>query len=149
MVYVWLAALVVFIVIEAATYALVSVWFAAGALGGLVTAALGGELWLQIAVFVVVSAVVLIALRPLVKKLRRVKKTPTNADAVIGSVAVVTEAIDNELGRGEVFVQGKKWSARSESGAVIPAEARVKPVRIEGVKLFVEEIKCGAEAGKE
>lgn len=141
MLYFWLAAMLVFIVIEAVTYALVSIWFAAGAAAGLIVCALGGEVWLQFVAFAAVSAIVLALLRPAAKKLLGVKKTPTNADAVLGTTALVTEDINNELGLGEVSVQGRRWSARSVDGSVILSGTRVIPQRIEGVKLFVVPVK--------
>jgi membrane protein implicated in regulation of membrane protease activity len=51
---------------------------------------------------------------------------------------VVRESIDNLEGRGAVYIDGKIWSARSEDGTEIEADAVVTPVRIEGVKLIVK-----------
>ena len=62
---------------------------------------------------------------------------PANLDRIVGAVARVTESIDNERASGAVYVDGKTWSARSAEGDVIPAGARVKIQRIEGVKLLV------------
>ena len=61
----WFAAMVIFGIVEAATVALVSVWFMGGALGGMITALAGGEVWLQVTVFLVVSGLLLACLRPL------------------------------------------------------------------------------------
>ena len=41
----WLIAFILFVVGEAVTVGLVSIWFAVGSLGALLTAALGGGLW--------------------------------------------------------------------------------------------------------
>lgn len=65
---------------------------------------------------------------------------PTNADAVLGREARVTEAIDNTVPSGAVYVDGKTWSARSESGETLPEGTLVRAVRMEGVKLFVERL---------
>ena len=65
----WLGAAVVFGLIEAATAALVSVWFVGGAVAALLVSLLGGALWLQILLFLAVSAVILALTRPLVKKM--------------------------------------------------------------------------------
>ena len=64
----WLGAFVIFLAIETGTLGLVSIWFAAGALGALLVAWLGGWLWLQVVVFLVVSCVSLASLRPLANK---------------------------------------------------------------------------------
>lgn len=133
----WLAALVVFVIAEAATVQLVSVWFACGALVALVAALLHAPLWLQIVLFLVVSAIALAATRPLVKKSLAKSYRPTNADRVLGKACYVTEKIDNIAGSGEVSASGKMWTARSSTGEIIEKGALVRPVSIEGVKLIV------------
>ena len=134
----WLAAFVVFAVGEGVTVGLVSIWFAVGALGGLATAALGGGLWLQIVVFLGLSAVTLLLFKPLSSKLLKPKVSHTNADRVIGETAVVTETIDNEQAKGQVRVDGQIWTARSAHGVVIPTDTQVRVLSIEGVKVIVE-----------
>ena len=64
----WLIAIVVFIVAEAATVALVSVWFIGGAVCALVAAILGAGLGVQLAVFLVVSAALLAFACPAARK---------------------------------------------------------------------------------
>lgn len=133
----WLGAFVVFLAIETGTLGLVSIWFAAGALGALLVAWLGGMFWLQVVVFLVVSCAALACLRPLVKKYIVPKITATNADSLIGVVTLVTGDIDNIQAKGELLLGGVPWSARSTSGAPIPAGTLVRVDRIEGVRLFV------------
>lgn len=133
----WLIVMVLFLVVEAATVGLVCIWFAVGALAALIAALLGAEIWLQIVLFLVVSAVALYFTRPLAKKYVNAKVEPTNADMVIGKECRVTEAIDNIAGTGAVYVDGKTWTARSESDEVIPEGTLVTAKRIEGVKLIV------------
>lgn len=133
----WLIVMVLFLVVEAATVGLVCIWFAVGALAALIAALLGAEIWLQIVLFLVVSAVALYFTRPLAKKYINAKVEPTNADMVIGKECRVTEAIDNIAGTGAVYVDGKTWTARSESDEVIPEGALVTAKSIDGVKLIV------------
>lgn len=134
----WIAAIVLFAAAETATINLVSVWFVAGALAALIANLLGAVVWLQIAVFFAVSAVLLAALRPFVKKYVTPKKTATNADMVLGQEAYVTEAVDNLHGTGAVKLGGKEWTARSLHETALPEGTLVKVVKIEGVKLYVE-----------
>lgn len=138
---VWLALLLIFAAAEAATVGLTSVWFAIGSLGALVCALLGGSIWLQIGIFIVLSVVCLVALRPLAKKYLNSKVEATNADRVIGQEARVTQDIDNIRGVGAVTIGGIPWTARSEHDTLIPAGTMVRVLRIEGVKVMVEEIK--------
>lgn len=141
-IFLWLALFVVFLIVEAGTVALVSIWFALGALAALVSCVLGAEMWLQIMVFLVVSLVLLAVLW---KKVRgKVPRTRTNVDSVIGAEGYVTEAIDNLSYTGRVKLGGITWAARSTSGAGIPVGTLVKVERIEGVKVFVSpaEVAC-------
>jgi len=134
---IWLILLIVFVLTEAATVSVVSIWFAAGALVALVAALLGAQLWLQILLFAVVSAALLIALRPVTKKLFTPKLTATNVDAVIGKEGLVIEAIDNLHGTGRVKVGANEWAARSTDGQPMEAGTRIRADRVEGVKLYV------------
>ena len=138
MAWVWLGVLVIFAIVEASTVTLVSIWFVGGSLAALIAALLGAEIWLQVALFLAVSTILLISFRPLLKKFHQPKKVQTNAPANIGKLAIVTEAIDNLRGLGAVKLSGLTWTARSESGKGIEAGTVVCVKRIEGVKLFVE-----------
>lgn len=137
MITVWSVAIVVFLVIEAVTVGIASIWFALGSICALLAAILGAPTWLQIVWFVVISVATLIGTRPIVKKYVNSKKQPTNADRLIGSEALVTEDISNLDGRGAVRADGKDWSARSSDGSGIASGAVVTVEAIEGVKLIV------------
>ncbi len=134
---VWVAVMVIFLIVEAATAGLTCIWFAIGALAALIAALFGAPLWLQIIWFFVISFVTLYFTRPLVKKYVNSKSQPTNADMVIGKEALVTEAIDNVEGVGAVAVGGKVWTARSADGQPVETGSIVTVLRIEGVKLIV------------
>ncbi len=142
---VWLGLLILFAVGEAVSVGLTSIWFAAGALAALVCALLNGPLWLQITLFIIVSILCLLAVRPLAKRYLNGKVQPTNVDRILGEEAQVTEDIDNIQGRGAVTIGGITWSARSQNGEAIPTGALVKVLRIEGVKVFVEPVRDRAE----
>lgn len=142
---VWLGLLILFAVGEAVSVGLTSIWFAAGSLAALICALLNGQLWLQITLFIIVSILCLLAVRPLAKRYLNGKVQPTNVDRILGEEAQVTEDIDNIQGRGAVTIGGITWSARSQSGAPIPAGHLVRVLRIEGVKVFVEPVGDRAE----
>ena len=123
---------------EAATVGLVSLWFAGGALAAMLAAALSAELWLQITVFLVVSAVLLYFTRPIVKKLLAGKNKETNLDRIIGKTVIVSETVDNDAETGRCVIAGVSWSVRSDDGSVIEAGEKVTVDRVEGVKLIVK-----------
>ena len=133
----WFVLTVILLIAEAATVTVISLWFAAGALAAMVTALLGGAVWIQAAVFVLASAAALTALRPLVRKHLTPRITATNIDSVIGSVGIVTGTIDNLTATGQVKLNGMEWSARSTSGDTLEVGTKIRVDKIEGVKVFV------------
>ena len=137
--YIWLAFVILFVIAECMTVGLVSIWFAGGSLIAMFLAMAGAGLGLQMAAFVVISAGLLFATRPLAKKYINNKKEKTNYKSVIGEIAKVTETIDNYSQTGAAFADGKEWTARSTNDAVvIEKDTLVKVIAIEGVKLIVE-----------
>ncbi len=135
---VWLAAFFVFSVLEGITTQLVSIWFVIGSAAAFVSSLCNVPIYLQVIIFIAVSLVALIVTRPLVKKKLEVKIEPTNADRCIGTTATVVEDIDNINGKGQVKVDGKIWSARSENNEIIQKDTLVTVKKIDGVKLIVE-----------
>ena len=113
-----------------------------GALAAMIVSLIGGEVWLQMVVFLTVSIVLLALLWPMARKHLKPKLVATNTDALIGKVCAVTEAIDPIEG-GRVKLGDVTWSARSKNK--IPAGTQVKILKIQGAKVFVEEVKKEVE----
>ena len=138
MVIFWIIVLVAAILAEAASAALVSIWFAAGAVAALIASALGASWIVQLILFVVFSAILLIFTRPLVKKLFPKKFIPTNSDSYAGKTAVVVEDIDSARGLGRVRFNGVDWIAVTEHEELIPKDTVVRIKEVRGAKLLVE-----------
>lgn len=138
MVIFWIIILVAAILVEAATAALISIWFAAGAVAALIAASLGASWIIQLILFVVFSAILLIFTRPLVKKLFPKKFIPTNSDSYAGKTAVVVEDIDTVRGMGRVKFNGVDWIAVTENEELIPKDSVVRIKEVKGAKLLVE-----------
>lgn len=138
MLYLWIGLFVLFLVAEALTAQLTTIWFACGALVALILEIAGvHSIAIQVVVFTLVSVVVLVATRPLVKKVINKHKEATNADRNIGCDAIVTETIDNLAATGAVKLNGNTWSARSSDGSVIMCGSTVITEKIDGVKVIV------------
>lgn len=135
--WIWLGLLVMFLMMEASTVALVSLWFAVGALAALLAAAFGGNIILQCALFFVVSVALLALARPVLRRYVNPKIIKTNVESVVGTVGLVTEAIDNLAPTGQVKLGGMFWSARSVSGDKIPVGTQIRVEKVEGVKVLV------------
>ena len=133
----WLVALVILAVVEGATATLVSLWFALGALAALITSFFVDNIWIQFAVFLVVSLVTLLVIRPLTRRYVTPKQVATNADRAVGAEGIVTQAIDNRSAQGQVTVSGAVCPARPEPEESIHEATPVRVLRIEGVKLIV------------
>lgn len=139
----WAVLLVAFVAVEAFTVSMVSVWFAFGAVGAMIVSLLNGDLWLQVAVFVVVSGITLALLRPLSQKYIKPRIQPTNVDALIGAVALVEETVDARNGR--VKLGDVTWSARYEGGSLEPG-SYVTVEKVQGTRLFVLPAKESVQA---
>ena len=137
----WLAAFIVLVLVEAATVGLVSLWFALGALAALLTSFWVNSIWVQLGVFLAVSLVTLLVIRPLARRYITPRQVATNADRAVGAEGIVTQAIDNLKASGQVSVQGSVWTARAQGDVFIPAGTTVKVLRIEGVKLIVSPVR--------
>ncbi len=133
----WIVLAVVFVIIEGITTTLVTIWPAFGAVAAAIAAACGVD-WLgQFLIFLIVSLILLVATRPLAKKLLKKDRQPTNSDRLIGKTAIVTEDILPLENKGRVKIDGKSWAARSTDGESVATGVLVTVQRIEGVKLIV------------
>lgn len=137
MVWIWLGVMAAAAFVEAATMAMVSVWFMVGALVATFAAYFGAALAVQLLLFVGVSIAAAAVVRPLAKRYADPKKIPTNADRLLGMEGQVTETIHNDHSTGAVYVDGKTWTARSADGEVIAKGELVEIEGMEGVKLIV------------
>lgn len=137
MTYLWMLVVIVSLVVEASTYALVALWFIPAALVAVVLSFFEVDALLQIVVFFILSLVFILTLRrALAEKLKK-SRVPTNADALIGKIGIVTEDIDNINFKGQVKVGGQSWTAVSRGEAVVKGDT-VEVLAIEGVKLVVK-----------
>lgn len=140
---IWLILMIGFIILEAACpIHLISIWFAAGSLVAALTAMLGGQLWLQITLFLIVSGALLAALWPFVRKFLNPRRTATNIDSIPGTEGYVTAAIDNLDAHGQVKLNGMEWTARSTTGEKIAEGTLIRVDKIEGVKVYVTPVKA-------
>ena len=128
---VWLILLIAFVVVEALTVSLVSIWFAAGAVAALIVSGFTSSWLVQ---FAVVSAVALAATRPLVKKRMTARRVPTNADINVGRKAQVLVEVTPDV-TGRVRLDGVDWNARSEQ--TIPAGSLCVVLSVDGATLTV------------
>ncbi len=136
----WLIIFAVLLVIELLTTGLTTIWFAGGALVSAAFAVFHAPLWLQGAVFIVVSVLLLVFTRPIAVKYFNKKRTRTNVESYIGQQAIVIADIENVKGFGQVKLGSMDWSAKSFDGSNIRIGTVVEVKEVEGVKLVVSPV---------
>ncbi|MBR3646599.1 MAG: NfeD family protein [Lachnospiraceae bacterium] len=138
--YGWLMAFIVLIVIEVFTVGLTTIWFALGSLVAYFAHLLGAGTWVQMVLFIIISVVSMILIRPIAIRTLKNKNVKTNVDAIAGKKVKVLKTINNIEAAGEVLIDGIEWTARTEDDTVIEKDEIVEVVRIEGVKAIVKKV---------
>ena len=136
----WVLIMILAALGELLTMAFFSIWFTIGAFIALISKWLGIPFVGQFYVFIISSAILILMSEFLLKKKLKILKPSykTNIDGIVGAEAVVTKDINNVMGGGEVEVMGKKWTALSSDGSIIPAREVVIVKKVDGVKLIVK-----------
>lgn len=135
----WIIVLIVTLAIEAVTMGLTTIWFTGGAFAALIIELLNGSFLLQVTAFLIISLILLFFTRPIAVKYFNKEREKTNLDSLIGKQAIVTSSIHNLKETGQVMVDGKEWTARSnDASKTFEKDTIVRIVSIKGVKLIVE-----------
>jgi|GEM_PF-47624 len=109
----WLAATVVFVLVELMTVGLTSIWFAAGSFVAFIIALLGGNVVVQGIAFILVSVVLLALTKPWAGKYINSRTVKTNVDSLVGERAVLTEDADSMKQTGKAVVNGQEWTCQT------------------------------------
>ena len=140
---VWLAVFVLSIVVEAATAEITGLFLCLGSLVALILSLFEGiPFWAEIIVFLALTVLSFIFLRPVFKKLfQKGGKKETNIDSFIGTKCLVIKAY-KKYDFGEVRIAGAVWSIINiVNEEEIPLDAQVEIVGIDGNKLIVKLVK--------
>lgn len=138
---IWLALIVAFILIEAFTYQLICIWFAVGSIGGLIASFVTDNYIVQATVFIIISIITLICIRPAVKREFKPKGLKTNVENLVGKDVMITEDVCNLQSSGQGKVNGMIWTVRSADNTDIKKGKTAVIEKVEGVKLIVKERK--------
>ena len=140
LIFLWLGIIILTIVLEATSYDLISIWFSAGALVSMILAIIDTTTkleinWVaQVLVFVIVSLILILSLRPVTKKYLKRIDVKTNIDTIVGKHGIIVDAIESGE-RGTVKVDGVIWTAISNDDVL--SDEKVEVLAIEGNKLIV------------
>lgn len=140
--YIWLIVTIVLVIIEIATAGFGSICFAIGALGSALIAYLGASIYWQLAVFAIISLLAFVFLRPVVLHLldKHSKHVKTNADALIGRKAVVSETINPKTHSGRVAIDGDDWKAVSADNTQIDKGTAVEVISMQSIIMTVRKL---------
>ncbi len=138
--YFWIAAIIIFLIIEGFTATLVSIWFSIGAFAALIAEAIGADVTGQILTFIVFSAISIIGLRKIALRKSKENKSKINLDRIVGQRIIIAETVDNSKGGGIAKINDVDWRLISEDGEIIEKAAVVSVEDIDGVKLVVKKV---------
>lgn len=137
----WFSLSAILFIVELLTVGLVCIWWAIGAIVAGIVAMLDVSIPVQIIVQNIVSILLFLSVRPIVKE-RMMKHTEkTNVDSIAGKIGDVEEEISSATGQGRVMLEGMDWLAKASDNSTIPVGAQVVVERVEGVKLIVKEVR--------
>ncbi len=135
-VWIWLAALVIFLILELMTPTLIFGCFVVGSLvAGLYSFFYPDTYYGQIGIFILISVVLIPLTRTLAKKITKESPSKSNVDALIGKVGLVIKAIDPDLG-GQVRIEGEVWVALADER--IELNDKVTVTSVKGTRLHVQ-----------
>lgn len=141
LVWFWLGLIILFLVIEAVTVGLATIWFAAGALAALLVSLCGVGILGQMVVFFLVSMALLFFTRPVAVKYFDPHKIRTNYEDAVDKTVKITERVDNIGGTGAALLNGQEWTARMQNPDETLNEGDLaRVVAVEGVKLILATI---------
>ncbi len=135
----WLAAALVFLIIEITTPTLVFACFTVGSIGAAVASTMTDSYMIQTAVFAIISIILIPLTRNLAKKITKEPPQKTNVDAMVGRPGLVIKKIDPALDVGQVRVDGQVWQAVAEEA--IDIDIKIKVDSVMGARLYVSKAK--------
>lgn len=133
----WTIIFIVTLLVEISTTQLVSIWFSGASIISFILALCSVPYWIQIVVFVVSSALLLFLSKFLFKdKILKFKKSPTNADTLIGQEIKLTKGV-SLLEYGEARIRDVIWTIAVDDNVQFKKDEIVVIKEIKGNKLIV------------
>ncbi len=140
--HIWVIVALVFVIVEIFTSGFAVMCISFGCLFGAGASALEWDIKWQLLAFTVGTVLAFMTVRPLVYKLfyKKGQEVKTNAEALVGRRAVVTERIEGELHPGRVKVDGDDWKAVCESAEPIEVGEAVEITALNSIIVTVKKL---------
>jgi len=138
----WAVIAVVCLILELTAGDFFIICFSIGAVFAVITAAVGGGIYLQLLMFAVFTLISLFWVRPFAQRYlhKGEDNRVSNADALLGRQGRVVEAVKAD-GFGRVQIDGDIWKAVTNETADIPEGSNVRVVGRESTIITVELLK--------
>ena len=137
---IWLILCGACLIAEIFTVSFLMFWPGVAAFLSFIASILGFSLPIQIGVFAVSTALMIIFMKPLTKKLFKQNDVVMNTNAIIGKKGIVIKDIDGLNSKGQVKVNSELWSAVSIDDSTLTKDTQIEVVGIDGVKLQVKKV---------
>ena len=137
--YIWIGVIVFAFILKVHTFKIFPVWLIPSAFTAFALSLLEVQIWLQAAAFFVITLVLLVFSRAIIKKPKKRKNANINSrdDSLIGRNALVTEEINNYKNTGTIRINGLVWNAQAEDDGIIYESGLVVIILgIQGVNLI-------------
>ena len=140
--HIWVIIALIFVIVEICTSGFAVMCISFGCLFGAGASLLEWEFKWQLLAFAIGTVLAFMTVRPLVYKFfyKKVGEVKTNAEALIGRRAIVTERIEGELHPGRVKVDGDDWKAVCESVEPIEIGEAVEITAINSIIVTVKKL---------
>ena len=136
----WLIFSGIFFVIEMFTVGFLVFWFGVAALLAMVVSFFVENVFIQSAIFLISSSILLFATRPFVNKFAKTDNVKTNVFSIEGKIGKVIQEIDPIEGKGQIKINGEIWSAQSYDNSRISQDTEVMIEKVNGVKAIVKPV---------
>jgi len=147
MIWIWLAVVSISLIVEFITMDLTSIWFSLAGLIALILSAIGGVAWeIQLIVFIILSALLIVFVRKIAKQVLSKSKedTKTNVDSLVGKRTKLLSPITTDE-KGTISINGVVWNVISNNGEEIEEGKVVEVTEVSGNKLIVRKLRNALE----
>lgn len=138
--YIWAIAALLLFIVEMFTSGLAVICLSIGSIGGVIAAAVGWSIEIQLLAFAIISLIAIVAIRPVLVRIfnKGSQSVPTNAEALKGRRGVVCKRIDANGGRVEI--DGVDWKAISANAETIECGEQVEIIDRDSIVLIVKKL---------
>ena len=140
--HIWIIAAVILFIAEIFYPIFLPACIAIGCIFAGIVSACDLDIKIQLVAFAVGSLIAFFGIRPFMLKFfhKKSDKVKTNADALIGKIGRVAEAINNDQNTGRIIVEGDNWRAVAEDNEIVNVGGKVQVLKVDSTILIVKPI---------